>query len=285
LRILHIVSALAAALSLAACASDLTPASKMSDLELTWYQAQSAVPETLGGGIAFLSEPSRKERLESAGRKFPVVVYMHGCTGIGDSDRNLMRTLAKAGYVVVAPNSMARKYRPLQCASWNKEGGFNLFVFDFRQEEINFALQQMAGNAWADWDNLFIVGVSEGGLAAAHFRGGLFKARVITQWTCHGSTWVRGIDGPEDTPVLAVVRKDDPWYNSASGKQKGDCSAYFGDKRPGSESIVLEEGKGHDVIDDEGVAQRIVQFLGRYRKGSAEPPPQRGNSSDVLPIR
>lgn len=285
LRILPIVSALAAALMLAACAAGPTPAGRMSDLELTWHQAQSAVPDMIGGGVTYISDPARQELLASTGRKFPVVVYMHGCTGISDSDRALMRTIAKAGYVVVAPNSMARKYRPLQCASWNKQGGFNLFVFDFRQEEINFALQQMAGNPWADWDNLFIVGVSEGGLAAAHFRGGLFKARVITQWTCHGSTWVRGMDGPEDTPVLAVVRKDDPWYTSGSGKQAGDCSAFFGDKRPGSESIVLEEGKGHDVIDDPGVASRIVDFLGRYRTVKPQPPVQRGNNDDVLPLR
>ncbi len=272
-------------MTLAACASAPTPVGRMSDLELTWHQAQSAVPDMIGGGVTTISDPSRQELLASTGRKFPVVMYMHGCTGISDSDRALMRTIAKAGYVVVAPNSMARKYRPLQCASWNKQGGFNLFVFDFRQEEINFALQQIAGNPWADWDNLFIVGVSEGGLAAAHFRGGLFKARVITQWTCHGSTWVRGIDGPEDTPVLAVVRKDDPWYTSGSGKQAGDCSTFFGDKRPGSESIVLEEGQGHDVIDDPGVVSRIVDFLGRYRTAKPQPPVQRGNNDDVLPLR
>lgn len=256
----------------------------MSDLELTWHKAEIAMPDSSGGGMSTIGDQALQLRLADMGRKLPVVVYMHGCTGISDADRKLMRRIAKAGYAVIAPNSMARKYRPLQCASWNKEGGFNLFVFDFRQEEINFALQQMVGNAWADWDNLFIVGVSEGGLAAAQFRGGLFKARVITQWTCHGSTWVRGIDGPEDTPILAVVRKDDPWYTSGSGKQAGDCSSYFGDKRPGSESIVLEKGASHDVIDDDQVVVRIIDFLGRYRK-LKEPPPSRGNSSDVLPLR
>jgi hypothetical protein len=265
LRLSKIVPVLAAILILAGCASGPTPVGRMSDLELTWQEAQTAVPDAIGDGIAAVTDPVREQALIRAGRKFPVVVYMHGCTGIGDADRRLMRTIAKAGYVVVAPNSMARKYRPLQCASWTKQGGFNLFVFDFRQEEINFALQQMAGNPWADWENLFLVGVSEGGLATAHFRGGLFKARVITQWTCHGSTWVRGIDGPEDTPILSVVRKDDPWYTGGSGKQAGDCGSYFGDRRPGSESLVLEEGRKHDVIDDPEITGRIIDFLGRFR--------------------
>ncbi len=284
MRISLFVSAVAVALALASCASGPTSVNAMSDLELTWNKAEIAMPDMVGGGMSTIGDQALQLRLADMGRKLPVVVYMHGCTGISDADRKLMRRIAKAGYAVIAPNSMARKFRPLQCASWNKEGGFNLFVFDFRQEEINFALQQMVGNAWADWDNLFIVGVSEGGLAAAQFRGGLFKARVITQWTCHGSTWVRGIDGPEDTPILAVVRKDDPWYTSGSGKQAGDCSSYFGDKRPGSESLVLEKGESHDVIDDAQVVARIIDFLGRYRK-LALPPPSRGNSSDVLPLR
>lgn len=257
---------LVAALLLAGCATGPTPPDKMSDLELTWFKAETAVPTALGKGVALMGDPDRKALLEGAPHKFPVVVYLHGCTGIADEDRDLMRALAKAGYVVVAPDSMARKFRPLQCSSWYKEGGYNLFVFDFRQAEINFALQQMVASKWADWDNLFLVGVSEGGLAAAHFRGDVFRARVITQWTCHGSTWVRGIDGPEDTPVLAIVRHDDPWYDKDGSQQAGDCGAYFGPKRPGSRSVVLEKGHGHSVIGDDSVVRQIVEFLDRNRK-------------------
>ncbi len=266
MKIFHLVT-IALALSFAACATDARQASALSDIELTWQNALSAVPEVLGGGgITRISDAKRQAQLEIADRKFPVVVYMHGCTGFADEDRGLIRKIAAAGYVVVAPDSMARKYRPLQCSSWDKKGGVNLFVFDFRQAEINFALQEMVGNKWADWDNLFIVGVSEGGLAAAHFRGDIFRARVITQWTCHGSTWVRGIDGPDTTPILSVVRRNDPWYDAENSKQAGDCGAFFGDKRPGSKSLVLERGSSHSVIGDDGVVAEIIGFLGRNRK-------------------
>jgi dienelactone hydrolase len=238
----------------------------MSDLELTWYKAETALPSALGGGMERMSDPARREALQNAPRKFPVVLYLHGCTGMSGEDRDLMEALARAGYVVIGPDSMARRFRPLQCSSWSKDGGFNLFVFDFRQAEINFALQQMAGSKWADWDNLFVVGVSEGGLAAAHFRGDVFRARVITQWTCHGSTWVRGIDGPSDTPVLSVVRKDDPWYTKEGSTQSGDCGAYFGDNRPGSRSMVLDKGSDHAVMGDKSVVSAIVSFLDANRR-------------------
>ncbi len=273
---------LAAALLLVLGAA--APAGAVSDLELTWRNAQSAVPDMIGGGIASITDSSRRVLLEESGRKFAVVVYMHGCTGLKGEDRALMRRIAKAGYVVVAPNSMARKFRPLQCNTYNRQGGDSYYVFDFRQEEINFAARELFKTGWADTENLFLFGVSEGGLAAAHYRGPIFKARVITQWTCHGSTWVRGISGPEDTPILSVVRRNDPWYKDSPG-QAGDCGAYYGDKRPGSESIVLEKGDKHEVINDEEVIGRIIAFFNRYRTTPEPAPVQRGRNADVIPLR
>jgi len=279
---LKLRQSLAAALLLVLGAA--APAGAVSDLELTWRNAQSAVPDMIGGGIASITDSSRRVLLEESGRKFAVVVYMHGCTGLKGEDRALMRRIAKAGYVVVAPNSMARKFRPLQCNTYNRQGGDSYYVFDFRQEEINFAARELFKTGWADTENLFLFGVSEGGLAAAHYRGPIFKARVITQWTCHGSTWVRGISGPEDTPILSVVRRNDPWYKDSPG-QAGDCGAYYGDKRPGSESIVLEKGDKHEVINDEEVIGRIIAFFNRYRTTPEPAPVQRGRNADVIPLR
>lgn len=258
---------------------------RKSDLELTWHKGYMALPDAAGGGISFLSDEGRLDRLAATGRKFPVVIYMHGCTGLGDVDRALMRRIAKAGYVVVAPNSMARSWRPPQCDSWNKRGYDNYFVFDFRQAEINYAARMMFTLPWADTDYLFLAGTSEGGLATAHYRGDVFKARVITQWTCHGSSWVRGISGPEDTPILAVVRRNDPW-NADNPEQRGDCGAYFGDRRPGSESIVLEEGSRHEVIGDEAVIERIVSFLLGFTRFKPPPPPPAPKPDwNAMPLR
>ena len=238
----------------------------LSDLERTWFRAASALPANagLGGSVEPITAQGRLQALRRQGAKQPVVFYLHGCTGLGSTDRDVMRDLAAEGYVVIAPDSMARRFRPRQCSSWNKSGGFNIFVFDFRQAEINYALEQLFEEDWVDWDNMFLVGVSEGALAVAHHRGPAFKARVITQWTCHGSTYVEGLDGPPDTPVLSIVRGNDPWYTREGSKQDGDCGAFFGD-RPGSRSIVLENGSDHAVMDEPDVISAIIGFLNQNR--------------------
>lgn len=263
-----------------------------SDLELTWYKGFMAVPDVISTSrdTSFISDQGRLQLLADAGMKFPVVVYMHGCTGVSDADRKLMNTIAKQGYLVVAPNSMARRMRPRQCDSDNHASvGGNYFVFDFRQEEINYALQEMLRvngdwSRWVDVNNLFLMGVSEGGLAVAHYRGDVFKARIITQWTCHGGTLVRGISGPEDTPILAIVRKNDPWYDDKPD-QVGDCGAYFGDRRPGSESVVLDQGDKHDVMRDPEMVQKMIGFLNRYNTARPVPPPRRPTADDYAPLR
>lgn len=251
------------------CNGDASARRDLSDLESTWAKAVVAVPPTYrksASKIFSMEELLHKKSLEGSAVKFPVVLYMHGCTGLGKTDRNFLKKLAESGFLVIAPDSMARRFRPRQCSGRSKQGGVNVFVFDFRQAEINFALQELVKSRWADMGNLFLVGVSEGGLAVAHYRGDIFRARVITQWTCHGATLVKGITAPRDTPILAVVRKHDPWYDGSKGNvQGGDCGVYF-DDRPNSRSIVMDKGKKHSVMKDDEILQIIVDFLKANRR-------------------
>ena len=158
--------------------------------------------------------------------RFPTVLYLHGCTGL-ESLRPL-QAFARQGFAVLAPNSFARRYRPLQCRPSERTGGLNVFVFDFRLTEITYALARITELDWVDRERLFLVGTSEGGLAAALYRGDDFRARVVTQWTCHGAPLVRGLAGPLDEPVLAVVRAGDPWYDpSRTPGQRGHCGIFM----------------------------------------------------------
>lgn len=247
-----VAAPLVAALTLAACAS-----TGGGDLGRTWTAAFIAAPdaaqaERVVSGLAPL-------RQQSAAR-YPVVIYLHGCTGMGKEERQLGRELAARGYVFIAPDSMARRYRPLQCDPKTSTGGHNLFVFDFRLAEISYALQQLRDEPWVDPSNLFLIGGSEGGVAAALYRGDEFRARVIFQWTCHGAPLVRGLAAPPGTAVLAIVNRDDPWYDERhTHGQGGDCGAFF--RGVGSESLVLSGLGGHDVLDRPDVRRRIQLFL------------------------
>lgn len=247
------------ALALAACASGLDD---RSDLERTWQAAYVTLPPFAGADpvAGRLADVGADVHLAALGgeRRWPVIVYLHGCTGIGSFD--FFDSLARAGFVVIAPDSMARRYRPLQCNPRTRTGGYNLFVYDFRQAEISFSLQQLLARRWADPDNLFLMGVSEGAVAAALYRGDSFRARVIAQWTCQGAPLVRGIDAPPETPILAVVRVADPWYDAAHTiDQHGNCGEFM-QGRPGSRSIVAD-GNHHDILSDPALVEEIVAFL------------------------
>ncbi len=193
--------------------------------------------------------------------RYPTILYMHGCTGQGGMDT--LQAFARAGFAVIAPNSFARRYRPMQCSPSKQTGGQNIFVFDFRLVEVSYALQRMARLPWINNDRLFLVGTSEGGVAAALYRGEEFRARIIAQWTCHGAPFIRGLAAPEGEAVLAIVRSDDPWYQPGRTEgQLGDCSAFF--KTPErSRSLVIDGGAAHDVWGHPGTMRAALDFLRR----------------------
>ena len=239
------------------------------DIERTWLEAMVALPadsSTAGPLIARLSSEPVERRLNAiaAQAPLPVAIYLHGCTGVGNLD--FLKDLAATGIVVIAPDSFARRYRPLQCDPKTKTGGRNLFVYDFRLAELTFALGRLEESPWADLENLFLVGNSEGGVAAALFRGDVFNARVITQWTCQGAPLVRGIAAPAGTPVLAIVRENDPFYDALhTPAQQGHCGEYLAG-RPASRSIVLAAGEVHDVYNEPAAVQTILDFIARNRR-------------------
>ncbi len=234
------------------------------DLERTFDHAVIAIPATRYTGVV-VGTIKDFSALNAEARKYPIVLYIHGCTGIGNY--TFIRALARNGYVVIAPNSMARRFRPLQCNPRTNTGGHNLFVYDFRRAEITYALHRMRQYDWVNWQELFLVGTSEGGVAAALYRGDEFRARVITQWTCVGAPLVRGIGAPPETPMLAIVQGEDPWYDPArTTGQRGDCGLFMAG-RPGSRSIILNDGSGHDVFKSPDVVQEILRFLEINRMG------------------
>ena len=261
------------ALFLAACGGDMLNRSELlnpsvltegdSDIAKTFNRATIVLPRQKGREpvVGKLSSKSIRAHLSElpTGWRYPTILYMHGCTGQGRLDT--LRAFARAGFAVIAPNSFARRYRPLQCSPSKQTGGQNIFVFDFRLVEISYALQRMAPLSWINNDRLFLVGTSEGGVAAALYRGEEFRARIIAQGPCHGAPFIRGLAAPKGEAVLAIVRSDDPWYQpDRTQGQLGDCSAFF--KTPArSRSLVIDGGAAHDVWGHVGAMRAALDFL------------------------
>ena len=73
------------------------------DAKLSWDNATVFAPQS--------NEPIKISDIKTT-QPLPVVVYLHGCTGIVDwHDYDWGRTLSSAGYIVVMPDSMAREGR------------------------------------------------------------------------------------------------------------------------------------------------------------------------------
>lgn len=258
------------ALVLAACSSSRGKPAKidrrsLSDIERTWYEALVVLPpETADGSVTMrhmaevLDDPPRYARPPTT------IIYLHGCTGIGDTA--VLRYLAAAGYMVIAPNSMARLFRPLQCDPSTGRGGLNQFVYDFRTTELTFALHNIRLVPWIDSEDLFVLGGSEGGVTAALYRGDAFRGRIIAAWTCHGAPIVAGLASAPREPVLSIVAQNDPWYSSSTTVgQNGDCGAYMAG-RPNARSLVLPPEDGHAVLNSDAGRRAILSFLGLWRK-------------------
>ena len=264
----------AAALVLAGCvpgmageggsSGDVGPTEGGSDIAQTFDNAVVVLPGPDGGAplVTRMNAPELKARLARGPKlSYPTILYMHGCNGVGSV--KVLRALAERGFAVIAPDSFARRYRPLQCSAWRQSGGRNVFVYDFRQTEISYALHRIEGTPWVDRRRMFLYGSSEGGLATAIYRGYAFRARVVTQWTGHGSPLVRGLMAQPNEPVLTIVRADDPWYSaSRTPGQAGHCGVFIG-KRSRSRSVVLEGGGGHDVYGNPRTIPLIADFLVR----------------------
>lgn len=237
------------------------PPPGVSDLENTWRQARIFAPDGAGGVWRFRMDDPQVSAWPDGRWTLPLVLYLHGCAGVHSGDEKIMRFVARQGYLVIAPDSFARAYRPMQCDPKTKSGGYNLFVYDFRQAEINYAVQQLDELGWLRAGHKVLFGVSEGGVAAALYRGDAFDARIIALWTCHGGPLVRGLAAPEDEAILSMVEESDPWYEEGRTRsQDGDCGAFFGG-RDNAESLVLSDGERHNVFESAAARDALEAFL------------------------
>ena len=235
----------------------------VSDVELTWQKARVVIPQK-GRLFHYRMDSPTIAAWQSVHWEGPVVLYMHGCTGLGNADEQVMDLIARQHALVIAPDSFARRGRPLQCNQKEQTGGVNVFVYDFRQAEISFALQKIADTHWIKSGPKILFGVSEGGVAAALYRGTEFRGRIIAQWTCHGDPLVAGISAPADERLLTIVQSADPWYESDRSKgQEGDCSAFF-DGRPEARSLILHDGEQHNVFTNEEARRTVAEFLSAF---------------------
>lgn len=249
------------------------------ELKRTWDAARVYLPadgldipnaRALAGGppaLRLIMKPARQrgdfDRIPG-GRKFPVIIYLHGCTGIIDYNEVSGVYLAGTlGVAVIQPDSFARAYRPGNCNPKTKTGGLFRQALHFRIAEANYAIREARKLSWIDPANLFLMGLSEGGIATAKFRGEPVNARIIEGATCYlGWPDWDGLDAPESEPVLSLLGVNDPWQRNKRWSGR-DCGSRMSETN-GSRSIVITEGPyadRHAVLMDPDAQAAVKAFI------------------------
>lgn len=244
---------------------NISPAdwSNPQELKRTWDHALVRIPASDQNYIsAYMQELDY-----TADKKFPTVIYLHGCSGVWEGTHTRINILAKAGFAVIAPQSFARKKYARSCDPAKNQGGMYRNTLAMRQNDARYALEYAKSLSWVDADNLFLMGLSEGAITTAtlQLKDMILSARVIEGWTCHaGWQEYSGLNTTIHEPVLSLVGLKDPWFQASY--LQGDCGVFMS-KNNRSRSIVYKQAPlkyQHELMENTGVQKTVLDFLRRH---------------------
>lgn len=211
-------------------------------VEKSWEYADVYIP-----GSIFLKRTS-KLKLD---KKYPVVLYMHGCIGINSQhDLRWGRLLSGLGFVVVLPDSLSRPGRVSNCDPRNfvASGSFPQ-ALAYREHEISYAMDQLKKSDWADISNIFLMGHSEGANAVARTNVQGFRGYILSSGRC-----TSGINFEQGVKALIINFSDDPWHRA----EKSKCQI---ERNDGSITLLYLQGADHLTFDNSKAREAVENFL------------------------
>ena len=241
------------------------------EVNLPWINALVRIP--LGNGDIYRGSMNDLNGNEDFLKgKFKTIIYMHGCAGHWSGTAKRIDFYAKSGYAVIAPPSMARRKYAQSCDTSIPRGGLYRSVLKIRQIDAENTILRAKELDWTDNRNIFLVGLSEGGITAATYYpknvDSSVNGRVIEGWTCNaGWEEYKGLNTPYNEPVLSLVAKYDPWFQAEY--LKGHCGQFM-NSNPLSKSVIVDDGtqlsKGHGLMHDSEIKKITLEFLKRISK-------------------
>lgn len=234
----------AAVLLLSSCQ---TAIDNQTSLQATWKYALVSIPKqmTTDGSrcVGNFASKNNRECLAKIipGRKFPLVLFLHGCAGMRGGSRNAMTVFRSLGYAAIGPDSFARLGRRANCSPPGRKSS----TMALRAGEIRYALKQIRTLDWVDQSRLVLAGFSEGGNAVANYGGeNAFVGYIVLAWDCRRGLTPSG-------PVLAIQAARDPIAKNSR------CVIGF---RSNSDSINVPNA-GHDISGYPETVAALRKFL------------------------
>ena len=205
----------------------------------------------------------------SLDNKKNIVIFAHGCSGTVSITHNRIDFLVDNGYVVIAPQSFARKKYARSCDPMIYRGGMYREILSMRHEDIRHVVKNVRGFDWVNTGQIILMGHSEGGIIAATYvsnsKDDYVDMRIIEGWTCrsqgpYGWFEYHGLKSKKETPVLALVSKLDPWFQKEWSK--GDCGKFLKNKK--SKSYVFDSNyiiRSHQPLSFKEVQNITNKFM------------------------
>lgn len=212
------------------------------DVSKSWENAEVHVP-----GNFFTKKISTVEISKS----MPVVLLAHGCTGITDEERQWSRLLKDNGYVVVLPDSFAIPKRVVNCSTAERINNLRLVpVNRLRPLEVEYAMAQLQNMKWVDKNRIFLMGHSEGAMAASRTPDMGFRGIIMNGFVCS-----LGVKASSAVPILAINWQSDPYFQGGGFQ----CDSQWGVRTNGMQ--VLLKGDGHGTSSSVEARRAVISFL------------------------
>ncbi len=196
--------------------------------------------------------------------KLPIVLYMHGSSGLYTGDVYRKYIVEKVGAIFFAPNSFKIQNRPTY-KSPVKEKVYKK-VHKIRLAEISYNIIQLKKLKYIDFNNMFLMGNSEGGLAAAIYKSKEFRGRIITAFSCESSYFYTNfkLGSKKDEPFLNIIGTHDQFFSkktSLNRRYKVEGNGIDSLKKYTNAKIVILSKTKHDITTNVYVKDEIVGFL------------------------
>lgn len=225
--------------------------------------ADVCLPAAATGGAVFSGK--FKDIPQVSGRKVPVIVFLHGSSGLGlKAIGEWQQWLCGLGYASVAPDSFALPGRvtyksPIDKASYER-------IHALRGSEIGPMLAALQMHRWADSDRLILAGTSEGAVAVARYTGTMFAAKMLFAWSCETNYFV---DAPRNAfepgkPVLNLISNTDPYFSASNSwlgnaQAAGHCAAALKDNPKAV--VALIPHAPHTLLNLPAARAAVLGFL------------------------
>jgi|LakMenEpi03Aug12_release.lakeMendotaPanAssembly.Ray.scaffolds.fasta_scaffold283910_3 dienelactone hydrolase len=206
----------------------------------------------------FVPDESNSISIDKLINKNPknVVIYLHGCGGIGADELNWAKYLKDNGYFVALPDSLAIPNRKRNCEPGSsKRNAHNVPVGPLRVLEARYAFDQIS--KIASVENIFLMGHSEGGAVILMTPLMKFSAVVSIGSFCSGPK----VNVSKEVPLLLINYEFDPWFKDIVNLCQDKTS-----HRNENTKLIILSGLGHEASTNQEARNSVLEFLKKNSK-------------------